>query len=189
MEEEKVLKVEPFFGFSKVGYLQELCNKFGDFKVAKGWLDASGDIRWSKHFSVMECWQTEAGIKFLETVNNRGGLDAEVRIDIDAGERTPEVVRKQFDDACDTLDKMGKSYLGFTSGSRGYHIHIFFEDLVSKDYTTVRAVKSYLVSKLGGEMLKINNSPMLTLEWSPNNKTGKLKLPIRGTAIWMDVNK
>lgn len=181
--------MEPYFGFSKIGYLQELCNKYGDFRVAKGWVGANGDIRWTKHFTVMECWQSDEGLKFLETVNNRGGLDAEVRIDIDSEGRTPEAVKKHFDDACDKLESMDKSYLGFHSGSKGYHIHIFFDDLVLKDQVTIRAFKSNLVSQLGGEMLKVNNSPMLTLEWAPNNKTGKPKLPIRGTAEWLDVDK
>jgi hypothetical protein len=183
------MNIPPYFGFSKIGYLQELCNKYGDYKVARGWKGADGDIIWTKHRSVMECWQSEEGIKWLDTVNNRGGLDCEVRIDIDAGERTPEAVRKQFDDACDTLDRLDKEYLGFTSGSRGYHIHLFFDDLVTKDRDTIRNIKSWLISKLGGELLKVNNSPMLTLEWSPNNKTGLPKLPIRGTAKWLDVDK
>ena len=182
--------IEPFFGFSKVGYLQELFNRYGeDFKVAKGWKGEDGEIHWTKHRSVLECWQSEEGLKFLADANNRGGLPNELRIDIDAGDRTPEAVRKQFDDACDKLEKFGIEYLGFTSGSRGYHIHIMFIPTRNIDKLKLRATKERIIKALGGELLKVNDSPMLTMEWSPNNKTGKPKLPLRGEAVWLDVNK
>ena len=49
--------------------------------------------------------------------------------------------------------------------------------------------KETLIGFLDGELLKVNESPMLTMEWCPNNKTGKPKTPIRGDAVWLDVNK
>jgi hypothetical protein len=180
--------IEHFFGFSKIGYLQELANTYGDFKVARGWKDTTEEIKWTKHRSVLECWQSVEGLTFLKESNNRQGLPNEIRIDIDAGERTPEEVRKQFDDACDALDTIHLHYLGFSSGSRGYHIHLFLFD-PGKDKNIMRTAKENLIRLLGGELLKVNESPMLTLEWSPNNKTGKPKIPIRGDAIWLDVNK
>lgn len=178
------MAIEPFFGFSKVGYLQMMCNRFGDFKVAKGWRTPDGDIRWTKHRSVLECWQSDEGLRFLEEVNNRGGLSNELRIDIDAGDRIPEQVRKHFEDACDFLDKKGIHYLGFSSGSKGYHIHIVVENVISRQLFSI--MKQAIISKVGGELLKINSGSMLTLEWAPNNKTGRIKTPIRGDLIWLE---
>jgi len=180
--------IEPYFGYSKIGYLQEMCNKYGDYKVARGWKGEDGEIHWTKHRSVMECWESDEGLAFLDTVNNRSGLPAEIRIDIDAGNRLPEAVRAQFDKSCDALERFSIPYLGFSSGSRGYHIHFMMSDN-GTDRDKVRKAKGRLITYLGGELLKVNESPMLTLEFAPNNKTGKPKMPIRGDGVWLDVGK
>lgn len=168
--------VLPFFGLSKIGYLQTLCNRYGDFKVARGWKNSEGDIIWSKHYSVMECWESEDGLKFLSQVNNRGGLKNEIRIDLDAPkDYTPERIRNWFDILCNILDELNIPYMGFHSGSRGYHIHMWGHiELLSTE------VKSRFYGLGLGDSLKINESSMLTLEWAENNKTGLLKSPIRG---------
>lgn len=168
--------VQPYFGISRVGYLQVLANRFGDFKVARGWKNEQGEILWTKHFSVIECWESQEGLKFLETVNNRAGLRNEIRIDLDAPKDwDAERIRKWFDAVCDVLDAVGIKYMGFHSGSRGYHLHIWTLTEVIDP-----GIKQYLCQIGMADRMKVNDTSMLTLEWAPNNKTGNLKLPIRG---------
>lgn len=179
------MDIKPFFGMSKIGYLQVLANTYGDFKIAKGELAEDGSIRWTKHHSVMECWQNGWWMA-LEQANNRSGLDAEIRIDIDAGDH-PETARARFDAACDKLEGYLVPYLGFTSGSRGFHIHLFDANLLRDRYPIY--TKEAVIKDLGGELVKAHNSPMLTLEFAANNKTGNLKEPIRGSLRWLDGDK
>lgn len=183
------MEIKPFYGVSKRCYLQELCNKFGDFKVAKGWKNEKGDIIWSKHRNVLECWESEEGLRFLDEVNNRAGFKCELRIDTDPenGE-TPEQSLSKFNDICDWLEAHDiTNYQGFHSGSRGYHIHYVDKTVALWDQKRLDNVKRWILKHAGADLHKVTNSSMLTLEWGKNNKTGKLKVPIRGNfkrAIW-----
>lgn len=179
-------EILPFFGLSKRGYLQMLCNKYGDFKVAVGWKNKEGIICWSKHRSVLSCWESEEGLRFLDKVNNRSGIGCELRIDTDPeNEETPEQSFAKFNSICDELDgKKIYKYLGFSSGSRGYHIHIFQPNLVFMN--NLMELKKFIVGKFKGDLLKAGDNTLLTLEWAENNKTGKQKIHLRGDYNWMD---
>jgi len=165
----------------KIAYLQELCNKYGDYKVAKGWKGEDGEIRWSKHRSVLECWQSDEGIAFLGQVNNRTGLKGEVRIDIDPPKDEPaELTLKRFNAMCDHLESKNiYEYQGYFSGSRGYHIHFVVLNLFSHPQESEK-YRRFFIELADADKCKIVDSSMLTLEFAPNNKTGNPKIPIRG---------
>lgn len=174
-------ELEPYWGMSRALYLQEMCNLYGDFKVARAWMNAEGEILWTKHRSIMECWQTDEGIAWLNTVNNRGGYECEIRIDIDppTGE-DPDVTRKRFDSMCDRLESFNiKHYQGWFSGSRGYHIHFIALEFAT-DPSIRQKVRTAIIHMASADQCKVVDSSMLTLEWAPNNKTGRPKVPIRG---------
>lgn len=180
--------IERFFGFSRRGYLQMMVNKYGDYKVARGWKNKEGDIIWTRHRSVMECWESEEGLRFLDSVNNRTGLECEVRLDTDPKKgETPEQSLEKFNVICDWLDKSKiTDYLGFFSGSRGYHVHLFFPKLISKSKERQDELKKYIIKKFGAELLKVSKNTMLTLEFAENNKTSNLKTVLRGNYNWIE---
>ena len=170
----------PYWGMSRRLYLQELCNKYGDFKVAKAYKVEDGSLRWTKHRSVMECWHSEDGLRFLDNINNRQGLTDEVRLDLDPDkDMCKEDIDKWFNEVCDFLDSINFKYTGWFTGSRSYHIHFF----ISGYSLHKRSYDKHLYQlfrKFNAETTKLSIASMLTLEWSPNNKTGKLKSPVRG---------
>ena len=175
------MDVKPYYGMSRRCYLQELQNKFGDFRVAIGWINKeTGELIWSKHRSVLSCWESEEGLEFLDRVNNRTAFETEIRIDTDPKkDETAEQALKKFNDVCDKLESFGiKSYQGYFSGSRGYHIHLRSNDFLNNNKKW--EIKQAFIDVFGGDLLKASDNTMLTLEWSPNNKTGKPKVPIRG---------
>jgi len=175
-------EIRPYDGTSRRCYLQELCNKYGDFKVAKAWKDEkTGEIIWAKHRSVLECWHSEEGLRYLDEVNNRTQLSCEVRIDLDpAKEDTQEIIDKKFNDICHALEDLGLGYAAFKSGGRSYHIHLIFKEMAGDEKKGKELVRGWLIRKLGGEMLKISENTMLTLEWAQNNKTGRIKEFVKG---------
>ena len=182
-----MLDKRPYQGSSKVCWLQELCNKYGDFRVAIAYMK-DGDIRWSHHHTVLECWHSDEGLDFLSKVTNRGAMPTEIRIDIDPKEsESPQEIKVRFDDTCDILETKGITYNGWFSGSKGYHIHTHWPKILQLGYSEKNLVKEYLIQLLGGELLKVTDTSMLTLEWAPNNKTGKPKIPIRGDFNWLTI--
>lgn len=172
-----------FLGYSKVGYLQALANKYGDFKVAYAYKNNIGDLIWCKHRSVLECWHSDEGLKYLQKVNNRAQLLAEIRLDTDPLQsETPEQSLDVFNKLCLILEHKNIPYSGWFSGSRGYHIHILIKKFNDENQKIKRIVAEYLVyASLKADKLKVNNNTMLTIEWAGNNKTGNQKIPLRGT--------
>jgi len=171
----------PFFGMTKRCYLQTLANKYGDFKIAHAWMDGDG-LHWSKHRSVLECWESEALLPFLDKANNRTQLACEVVLDIDAP--TIEEARPKARAICDQLDDAKIKYGAFFSGSKGYHIHVIFPELITFPQAK-RTLRQSLIDMVGADACKIADGSMITLEWSPNNKTGQLKRFVRGEPNWV----
>jgi len=180
--------IEDFLGKSRRCYLQELCNKYGNFRIAKGWKGEDGDIKWSKHRSVLECWSSDEGLRFLDTVSNRTGLEIEVRLDTDPQKgEPPEITLAKFNRICNSLEKRGiRDYAGFHSGSRGYHIHLLFRELASMNELEKKKFKAHVIETFRSEGLKASDNSMLTLEFAENNKTGQKKKLIRGIFEWLE---
>lgn len=164
---------QPFYGFSRAGYLQACCNRFGDLKVSRAVMKG-GTLFWSKHFSVLELWHSEAGINFLSTVNNRTLFPSEVVIDLDTPESISDVAF-----ICSRLDSLDLSYRCFYSGSRGFHIHMTFPELLLHPERK-KEIRESLINEFSGDLMKISDGAMITLEWAENNKTGKIKTFYRG---------
>lgn len=157
----------------QIGYLQYLCNKYGDFKVAKAWKDINDNVHWTKHRSVLECQYSNEGIGFLGTVNNRTILSPEIVLDID---KDPE---KNLPKILKGLDELNYHYQVFFSGSRGYHIHLFFYDL--PNYTKYRRgdLRLFFINKFKCDAMKKSEGSMIALEYAPHWKTGQIKTLIK----------
>jgi len=169
-----------FLGMSKREYLQEMCNRFGDFKVAYAFKNKEDVIIWSKHHSVLKCWQSDEGLKFLDKVNNRTAFETEVRIDLDPKKGwTKPQIKWNMEKICSELKELDiHNFKVFHSGSRSYHLHCRFNQLALEH--NKNELKSFLIDYLGTDLSKASDNTMLTLEWAKNNKTGKLKLPVVG---------
>lgn len=164
-----------------VAYLQYLCNKYGDFKVARAWRNNKGEMQWSKHRSIMECWESEWGLEWLKTVNNRQILNAEIVIDLD---ENPTIEKVNW--ICDLLEGMGEHYKAYKTGSKGYHIHIWSDIFATFDINTRRLMRNKMLKVIGRglDVQKNSEKVMIAIENAPHWKTGNKKELIRSYPKW-----
>lgn len=166
----------------KKKYLQEICNKYGDFKVCSVFKDSDGNLNWFKHHSVLDLWGSDYGLYLLQKVNNRTSLEGEIIIDLDG-----EITGKEVDYKCDILSNMGLDYDCFFSGSKGYHIHILFKNIYSNklDKKEREFLRYLFLKKINkADLMKKSESSMIALEFNPHYKTGVVKTWLRGTG-WL----
>lgn len=155
-----------------------MCNKYGDFKIAQATKNRDGTITWTKHYSVLECWQDEKKIFFLKKANNRTSHPHEVILDFD-NNPTPQQVEKIYEE----LTKKHSSWKIelYHSGSRGYHIHITIIPSDNEEFyflqkkESMNKIRNYLIKKYSCDTTKISDKTMIALEHEPHYKTGKLK--------------
>lgn len=162
------------------GRLQTLCNKYGDFKVAKSWKDKEGETHWSKHRTVMECWNSEDGINWLNQVSHRQILPCEIVLDMDENP-----TKEDMNKICDLLEKYHEEYACYFTGSRGYHIHIKDKALPLMTKQKREIVRESLCKALRMDEMK-KNEVMIALENVPHWKTGELKTIVRCSSRWED---
>lgn len=145
---------------NQVTYLQLLCNKYGDFKIAFG-----SKQGWSKHLSVMECWE-RGDWQFMQRANNRQIFNNELVLDID--EKTQSESLNKVKQIIPELDNAELEYKIFFTGSRGYHIHILFDT----NLNSMEKFKMDIIRVLGTDMMKAHSNTMIALEHAPHWKTG-----------------
>jgi len=158
----------------RVGYLQYLCNKYGDFRVAIAQRDKQGNIIWSKHRSVLDCWQSEEGLAFLERVNNRTCTPCEIFLDLDQN-----ISENTLNWICDTLEDYGFSYKAYFTGSKGFHIHVMIPELTNFPRFYREKIRAFLINKLKCDGLKKSEGHMVAVENCPHWKTGNTKTLVR----------
>lgn len=166
--------------YKVAGRLQYLCNKYGDFKVAKSWKDTKGETHWSKHRSVMQCWETEEGIRWLNQVSHRQILPCETVIDLDDNPS-----EQLLNTICDLLDSWNEKYAAYHTGSRGYHIHVLFKRLALQDMNKIdrEKVRELFIRSVTGDLAKMNEV-MIALEDVPHWKSGVVKKMVRSSKGW-----
>jgi len=117
--------------------------------------------KWRKYSEVCFDYETSMNTWFLERVNQRQILPNEIVLDLEEKKQLPFILNN--------LDKLGWEYYAFATGSRGYHVHIFFnKDLSVKD-------KQIVTTFFGADMMKIGVKTLIALEFSPHWKSGKIK--------------
>ena len=151
-------------------YLQLLANIYGDFKVST----CFNKLIWLKHVSVMECWQ-RCDMSYwkqgkygkdmwrLDIANQRQILANEIVIDIDQNPKQNLEFCKHL------LDRLGWQYEIFSTGSKGFHIHILFDTIVTPKN------RGIVIKAMYGDGMKISTGTMIALEFAPHWKTGKMK--------------
>ncbi len=106
---------------------------------------------------------------FFSRVNNRTILPCEVVLDGESMDSYQAVI--------ELLNLKGWGYYAYETGSRGFHVHIFFEgDLSSQE-------KSKIIAEFGTDPQKANPRTMIALESCGHWKTGRAKAQIGGEKI------
>lgn len=101
----------------------------------------------------------------IQWVNQRQILPNEIVLDLEERESIVKIVKE--------LLTMNFKFHVFDTGSRGFHIHIFFSNVLSKEQ------KIKFIRHFGGDEQMAGNKHMINLEWSPHWKSGKIKTEVR----------
>ena len=176
---------------SKKLWLEQIANKFGDFKIAFS-KKVNGEHIYYKHRSIIECSSDENLYFMFEKCNHRQIQPYEIVIDLD-----DEKAIANVDKICDLLDRNKEEYYCFSTGSKGYHIHIIDKKLapfnISKEVKqkiekNVRILLYDLVKKEIGidvDYQKSSSNVLIAMENTPHWKTGnKKKLYRKGDINW-----
>lgn len=159
---------------ARAGRLQDLCNKYGDFKVAIAGKNKNGEMFWTKHRSVMDCWEEgEKGIWFLAHANNRQILPGEIPLDLD-----DNITLERLNSICDKLEQMHAHYEAYFTGSRGYHIHIWNKQFATLVKTDRERIRKIFLTFAGADLMKASEV-MIAIENVPHWKTGLKKELVR----------
>ena len=154
---------------SRRKYLQELCNKYGDFAVAMSFMK-DDEVIWSKHRSVLELWHSDWGLGFLERVNHRQILPVEIILDKDSKNNL-----LWLEDTCVSLNEEGRRFKAYSTGSRGHHIHIFDIALGMLNRNERQEKRLEIIGRYDAESQKASDGCMIAIENVPHWKSGKLK--------------
>ncbi len=156
-----------------VSKLFKLAGKYGDFKVARGY-SVGEDRKFTKRKSVCELWDSDKGIKFLNKANCRQVLPCEIILDMDN-----EISKERLNVICDDLDKYNFNYKAYLTGSKGYHIHIFEDELTKYSEQSRQKIRHYLISKHNCDTHIASGNVLIAMENMPHFKTGKTKTLVR----------
>ena len=153
--------------------LIKLATKYGDFKVARGY-SVGEDRRFTKRKSVSDLWSSDKGIQFLNKANCRQVLPCEIILDMD-----DDISIERLNKICDDLDKYGFKYKAYSTGSKGYHIHIFDDELVKYSEKSRYKIRHYLISKHKCDGHIASGNVLIAIENMPHFKTGNVKTVVR----------
>ena len=159
---------------SKKAWLEYIANKFGDFKIAFS-KKVNGQHIYYKHRSIIECSSNENLYYMFEQCNHRQIQPYEIVIDLDDEDAIANV-----DKICDFLSEWKEEYYCFSTGSKGYHIHIINKDLAIEkiDRKKIRTdlyriIKEYLGFEI--DFHKSSDNVLIAMENTPHWKTGNKK--------------
>lgn len=162
------------------GYLQDLCNRYGDFKVAIAGRKDDGRMYWTKHHTVMELWHDDDGLTFLQAANNRQILPAEIVLDLDD---SPS--EQRLKEICTVLDLLGCRWRAYFTGSRGFHVHVWDVELAKESHR--QDIRRFLIKKLGCDCMKASDAVLIALEGAPHWKTGNPKTLVAQSRWFTDM--
>jgi len=139
-----------------------------DYELCGLQLNEDGSVtstKWKKYSEVVFPIDIDEQWK-LNHINNRTIFPFEIVLDIEEKEKLPQVMKKLEEENL-------KNFKLFETGSRGYHIHVFFNENLNEDD------KRRYVSYFGADITKAGKRVMIALEYCPHWKTGKIKEEIK----------
>ncbi len=160
----------------KKEWLENLYYKIGrqkyDFYLC-GTYEKDGEKLFTKWKKFSECilpidfdgtsddWKVQ---KFFDGINQRQILPIEIVLDIEEKKQIKPIVKQ--------LEKWKWEYSIWETGSRGYHIHIFVDEELSKEE------KAKIIKTFGTDPQKDSEKTLIALGGVPHWKTGKIKREI-----------
>ena len=167
---------------SMAGYLQEIANRSGDFKVYTkigNWT--------SKRRSVLECSETSKGLWWLSVANYMEVLKHWILIDLDEPLGDDGKVPLEILNNAITKIKFYKlgNFKVYYSGGKGYHIHIEEPDLVILDYYSRQKVRAHIIKKLGADLMLKSEKMTIQIPGAPHRKTLRKKKEIMRCGEWV----
>ena len=174
-EKQKIArKPSPFNDMNKRQWLDHLYYKIGkqntNFFLC-GTYEKNGEIGFTKWRRYLDCvgsldeinhnekWEDRS---FFEQINQRQILPNEIVLDIEDPTQLKPIIK----------ELQGWDYHVFETGSRGYHIHLYF----NRDMTI--GEKENVVKKFDTDIQKCSDKNLIALENCPHWKTGRMKLEV-----------
>jgi P4 family phage/plasmid primase-like protien len=166
-----------FENMNKKAFLDNLFYEKGkqscNFQLAIAYKDNEGALKWSKWVEYMKAQEDE---KFIEKVNNRTLLTNEIVIDLDLKiNETIAQLKKRYTNTLQQLKADGYKFEAYFTGSKGYHIHLFFTKLATLKKNDREKLRGVIIEKYNGDLQKKIDKCMIALENTPHWKTGNLK--------------
>ena len=155
-----------------------------DFHVCGLWQRPDGNrisTKWRKYSEAVfpidfdgtcEDYQKQ---KFFRQINQRQILPNELVLDIEEPEKFPLIIEK--------LKNLRVPFKAYETGSRGYHIHLFFEKEVEKEE------KLFYITHFGVDEQKAYSKTMIALEEEPHWKTGRIKTEIEKEVLDLNLSE
>jgi hypothetical protein len=170
-------------------FLQYLANKFGDFEVQSSFIRDDGEKIYLKRKTVVEL--SEMSDPLTYKIRHRRVLDCEIVVDLDE--------MKNYSNLVKFIDHINKhyptqEYYLFKTGSKGYHLHLFFHkdpsyrQMSKKERWQIREKVALLLTTWGFDSQKASTRTMVALEFAPHWKTGNQKTLIEKKGDFYDVN-
>ena len=137
-------------------------NQETDFKISGLQRTEEGDksTKWYPYSEKVMTINPDEDYK-INWANQRQILPCEIVIDLEE--------RETFEGTILRLKKRGIFFYAYDTGSRGYHIHIFFDENLSE-----KQKRKYIQRYSGDEQLA-SGKHMINLEYAPHWKSGKIK--------------
>jgi len=148
-----------FYEIGKQQYDFELCGTYGDKQFTK-WKRYSEAIFPIDFDGTSKNWKEQ---NFFSQINQRQILPIEVVLDLEEKSQLKPTIKK--------LKKWNWNYYVFSTGSRGYHIHLFFEKEINPKE------KLWIIQKSGADTQKAGKRCLISLEFAKHWKSGEIKEP------------
>jgi len=143
----------------------EVCK--GEFDFYLQYSEKDGVMtKWKKYSEVCFDFENPKNKWFLSKVNQRQILPCEVVLDLESQEELQPALSK--------LRSFNLPYYVFSTGSRGFHIHIFFKRKLSSEE------KHTIIKYFGADTMKAGDKCLIALEFTPHWKSGKIKELVSG---------
>lgn len=150
----------------KMEYLKGLYDSLGDYELffVKGYdPDSKKAIAgWTSWKLYSQCNEEEK-----QQANLRSVFKSEIVLDVEDPRRIDEITSELVGTPC--------NWLCFETGSRGYHVHILFDELNNMDSSQVTIIKERIIKHFGCDISKKSDRNLIALEHVPHFKTGNVK--------------
>lgn len=164
---------------NKKEFLEKLYENRNDFEVFRlTKKNGKASAEWIKWLKYSEARKSE---KLLDEINQRSIFQAEIVLDLEDA--------KELDDVKWKLNEENLSYEVWATQSRGYHLHLWFKDLVTLNSDNREFAKEQFIKHFGCDTAKKSERNVIALEYADHWKSGKPKKLIEKPGLinlWID---